>query len=227
MKRLLSFFLIAGLALSLTACGVTTPTGGAPAENDAAAADSADAGGAAAVQTGTGGNTLVAYFSWADNAVLSAEVDAVSSPSVVAPGNVQELAGWVQQQTGGDLFAIRVAEPYSSDWDECLARANEERGADARPALNARVDNLAAYDTVFLGYPNWWYTAPHIIRTFLESYDFSGKTIVLFATSGGSGLGKTAQELQTSAPAAQIKSGKLLQGRLSADALRRWVESIA
>ena len=66
----------------------------------------------------TGSDILIAYFSWADNAVLDGEVDAVASPSVTAPGNVQELAGWIQQETGGDLFSIRVTDPYSSDWDE-------------------------------------------------------------------------------------------------------------
>ena len=80
-------------------------------------------------------------------------MDAVSSPSIVPPGNVQQLAGWVQEETGGDLFSIRVTDPYSSDWDACLERANEERGADARPELMENVENLDQYDTVFLGYP--------------------------------------------------------------------------
>ena len=99
------------------------------------------------------GNVLVAYFSWADNAILEDDVDAVSSPSVIPPGNVQQLAGWVQEETGGDLFTIRVTDPYPSDWDACLDRANQERGEDARPELEERVDNLDDYDTVFLGYP--------------------------------------------------------------------------
>ena len=80
-------------------------------------------------------------------------MDAVSSPSIVPPGNVQQLAGWVQEETGGDLFSIRVTDPYSSDWDACLERANEEWGADARPELMENVENLDQYDTVFLGYP--------------------------------------------------------------------------
>ena len=98
-------------------------------------------------------NILVAYFSWADNAVLDDDVDAVSSPSVIPPGNVQQLAGWVQEETGGDLFSIRVTDPYPSDWDECLDRANEERAEDARPELVENVGNIEEYDTVFLGYP--------------------------------------------------------------------------
>ena len=98
-------------------------------------------------------NILVAYFSWADNAVLDDDVDAVSSPSVIPPGNVQQLAGWVQEETGGDLISIRVTDPYPSDWDECLDRANEERAEDARPELVENVGNIEEYDTVFLGYP--------------------------------------------------------------------------
>lgn len=96
---------------------------------------------------------LVAYFSWADNAILADDVDALSSPSVIPPGNVQELAQWVQEETGGDLFSIRVTDPYSSDWDECLERANEERGSNARPELEENVENIEDYDVVFLGYP--------------------------------------------------------------------------
>lgn len=106
-------------------------------------------------ETEDGSRILVAYFSWADNAVTDENVDAVSSPSVTAPGNVQELAGWVQEETGGDLFSIRVTDPYPSDWDACLERANDERGEDARPQLQENVENLDHYDTVFLGYPNW------------------------------------------------------------------------
>ena len=90
-------------------------------------------------------NILVAYFSWADNAVLDDDVDAISSPSVIPPGNVQQLAGWVQEETGGDLFSIRVTDPYD--------RANEERTANARPELVENAENIEEYDTVFLGYP--------------------------------------------------------------------------
>ena len=101
-------------------------------------------------------NILIAYFSWAENAVLpegDGEADAVSSPSVRVPGNVQQPAGWIQEETGGDLFSIRVTEPYPSDWDACLERANEERGSNARPELQENIRDPERYDTVFLGYP--------------------------------------------------------------------------
>ena len=131
---------------------------------------------------------LVAYFSWADNAVIDGEVDAVASPSVTAPGNVQQLAQWISERTGGDLFSIQVTEPYSSDWDACLERANQERAEDARPELTASVEQLERYDTVFLGYPNWWYGVPMALLSFLEENDLSDKQVYLFCSHGTGGL---------------------------------------
>ena len=149
-------------------------------------------------------NVLVAYFSWADNTVLDDNVDAVSSPSVIAPGNVQQLAGWIQEETGGDLFSIQVTEPYPSDWDECLDRANEERGSNARPTLTSQVENLNRYDTVFLGYPNWWYGVPMALLTFLEENNFSGKEVYLFCSHGTGGLARSVQIIEEAAPDAII-----------------------
>lgn len=149
-------------------------------------------------------NILVAYFSWADNAILGEDVDAVASPSVIAPGNVQELAGWVQEETGGELFSIRVTEPYSSDWDDCLARANQERGDNARPALEESVESLDQYDTVFLGYPNWWYGVPMALLTFLEENDLSGKQVYLFCSHGTGGLASSVELITEAAPGAII-----------------------
>ena len=150
------------------------------------------------------GNVLVAYFSWADNAILEDDVDAVSSPSVIPPGNVQQLAGWVQEETDGDLFAIRVTDPYPSDWDACLDRANQERGEDARPGLQERVENLDDYDTVFLGYPNWWYGVPMPLLTFLEENDLSGKEVYLFCSHGTGGLANSVEIITEAAPDAII-----------------------
>ena len=152
----------------------------------------------------TSGNILVAYFSWADNAILADDVDAVASPSVIPPGNVQQLAGWVQEETGGDLFPIQVTEPYSSDWDECLDRANQERRDDARPELEESVENLSDYDTVFLGYPNWWYGVPMPLLTFLEENDLSGKQVYLFCSHGTGGLAGSVEIITEAAPDAEI-----------------------
>lgn len=150
------------------------------------------------------GNILVAYFSWADNALLDDDTDAMTSPSVIPPGNVQQLAGWVQEETGGDLFSIRVADPYPSDWDECLDRANEERAEDARPELIENVENIAEYDTVFLGYPNWWYGIPMPLLTFLEENDLSGKQVYLFCSHGTGGLAQSVELITEAVPDAVI-----------------------
>lgn len=143
---------------------------------------------------------LVAYFSWADNAVIEGEVDAVASPSVTAPGNVQQLAQWISERTGGDLFSIQVTEPYSSDWDACLERANQERAEDARPELTASVEQLEQYDTVFLGYPNWWYGVPMALLSFLEENDLSDKQVYLFCSHGTGGLASSVEQIDEALP---------------------------
>ena len=143
---------------------------------------------------------LVAYFSWADNAVIDGEVDSVASPSVTAPGNVQQLAQWVSERTGGDLFSIQVTEPYSSDWDACLERANQERAEDARPELTASVEQLERYDTVFLGYPNWWYGVPMALLSFLEENDLSDKQVYLFCSHGTGGLASSVEQIDEALP---------------------------
>ncbi len=162
MKKWLSLFLALAVLFSVSGCGNTgapEPSGslsGAVSELDGQDGEEpASSAPAADDQEDPASRVLVAYFSWADNADLESGMDAVASPSVVSPGNVQQLAGWVQEETGGDLFAIRVVQPYPASWDACLARANQERGEQARPALLEAVENLDEYDTVFLGYPNW------------------------------------------------------------------------
>lgn len=188
MKKLISTLLIAAVMLTLISCG--------------AAPDAESTPGAAAPVDG--GEVLVAYFSWADNAILADDVDAVSSPSVISPGNVQQLAGWVQEATGGDIFSIRVTEPYPSGWDECLSRANEERGEDARPELVGNVEDLERYDTIFLGYPNWWYGVPMALLSFLETHDLSGKQVYLFCSHGTGGLANSVRIITDAAPEAII-----------------------
>ena len=150
------------------------------------------------------GKVLVAYFSWADNVKPDEDVDAVTSPSVTSPGNVQELAGWVQEETEGDLFSIRVKDPYPGNWDDCLERANEERGKDARPALEDRVENLDEYDVVFLGFPNWWYGVPMPLLSFLEENDLSGKQVYLYCSHGTGGLADSVNIITEALPDAEI-----------------------
>lgn len=147
---------------------------------------------------------LIAYFTWADNTVVedpsTVDVDASTSASVLAPGNAAKIATWIQQEMGGDLFSIVVTEPYSSDYDECLDRAADEKAANARPTLSTHVDGMEDYDIVFLGFPNWWYTLPMAVLSFVEEYDLSSKTIVPFCTHGTGGLSNTIRDLTAALP---------------------------
>lgn len=148
-------------------------------------------------------NILIAYFTWADN-TTPPDTDAVASPSVVAPGNTARVAQFIQDAVGGDLFSIRVSDPYPNTWDACLDRANEERRDNARPALANSVENFSEYDVIFLGYPNWWYGCPMALLSFLDSYDFDGKTVVPFCTHGTGGLANSLSQIEEAIPNANM-----------------------
>ena len=213
MKKIFSLLLTVALVFSLSSCSQEEQT-----QTTEVTAD---------------GDVLVAYFSWAENAVLpdgEGEVDAVTSPSVLVSGNVQQLAGWVQEATGGDSFSIRVTEPYPSDWDECLERANEERGENARPKLMENVANLDQYDTVFLGYPNWWYGVPMALLSFLEQNDLSGKQVYLFCSHGTGGLAGSVEQITEAAPGAAISNNIFdcyeEEAASSEAAIKAWTEEL-
>ena len=204
MKRFLVSLLSLVFVFSFTGCSNSNEKSTQSESARKTAEEAASSGTTADSGRQTNGRVLVAYFSWADNAVLDEDVDAVTSPSVIAPGNVQELAGWMQEETGGDLFSIRVKDPYPSDWDDCLERANEERGDDARPELEESVENLDDYDTVYLGYPNWWYGVPMARLSFTEENDLSGKQVYLFCSHGTGGLANSVEIITDALPDAEI-----------------------
>ena len=155
-------------------------------------------------------NALVAYFS--------------------ATGTTAKAANALANVVGADLYEIKPAVPYTSadlNWTDKLSRSSVEmRDKNSRPALADTNAPVATHDVIFLGFPVWWYVAPTIINSFLEAYDFSGKTIILFATSGCSGLGRSASGLQASAPGARILDGRLLNGRLNDEELKTWVSGL-
>ena len=154
------------------------------------------------------GKTLVAFFS--------------------AGGTTARAAKALAQAAGADLYEIKPDQPYTSadlDWMDKKSRSSVEmKDGSARPVIADRVENMDDYDTVFVGFPIWWYTAPRIVNTFLESYDFAGKTVIPFATSGGSGVEKSAGDLKAKYPGISWKKGKLLGGRVTADTLRGWID---
>ena len=143
-----------------------------------------------------------------------------------ASGVTAQAARSLADAAEADLYEIKPAVPYSNadlDWMNKNSRSSIEMNDKAsRPAIADTDAHVADYDVVFVGFPIWWYIAPTIINTFLERYDFSGKKIVLFATSGGSGFGKTVSNLQPSAPNAKIIEGKLLNGRHDKASLAAW-----
>ena len=147
-----------------------------------------------------------------------------------ASGTTAKAAKVLAKATGADLYEIKPAVPYTRadlNWMDKGSRSSVEMNdKHSRPALAETDAPVAGYDVIFLGFPIWWYTAPTIINTFLEGYNFTGKTIVLFATSGGSGLGKSAAGLRPSAPGARIVDGRLLNGRLSENELKSWINSM-
>lgn len=155
-------------------------------------------------------NALIAYFS--------------------ATGTTAKAAKVLANAVGGTLYEIKPAVPYTSadlNWMDKGSRSSVEmKDPNSRPALADTDAPVAGHDVIFLGFPVWWYVAPTILNTFLEAYDFTGKTIVLFATSGGSGLGKSAAGLRSSAPGAKIVDGRMLNGHLNEEELKAWTEGL-
>lgn len=230
MKKTGAVLFAVALVFSLAACGGEKPGSGATASSEASSVssesssapaeepvseafqESADTAAASASQEGpeeTGG-TLVAYFSWS--------------------GNTRGMAELIAQETGGDLFEIATVNPYTDDYNELLDIAQQEQSEDARPELNEQVENWDSYDTVFVGYPNWWSDAPMAVYTFLESYDFTGKTLIPFNTSASGGFGRSLSGIEESAPGATVLEGlALTESELGEEQARitSWLEGLA
>ena len=152
---------------------------------------------------------LIAYFTWARNKDLSGEVDTTTHASVqvsegVYKGDTEIVAEWIQEDTGGDLFPIKTACRYSSDFNQAVEEGGRELRQNARPELADTVSNIAGYDIVFLGYPVWWRDVPMVLYTFMDRYDLSGKTILPFATHMGGGLGASVKTIKKLEPGASV-----------------------
>ena len=147
-----------------------------------------------------------------------------------ASGVTAKLAERLADATSADMFEIEPVNRYTKadlNWMDKKSRSSIEMNDPAsRPTIATKRDNMGEYDVIFVGFPIWWYVAPHIINSFLESYDFSGKTIIPFATSGGSGMGKTNDVLAGSCPGAKLVEGAVLKANISGEKLRLWVEGL-
>ena len=233
MKKMLSVLLSMVLVLSLAACGSrnTQPAedgtaGSTAAESASVSAEtvlqeepsaSETAGTAEESETTAGtedtsedaGSIIVTYFSWS--------------------GNTAQMAQLIQEETGADLFEIEPAVPYTDYYDTLLDVAQQEQSDNARPEIAGQVENWDSYDVVFVGYPDWWGDAPMIIYTFLESYDWTGKTLVPFSTSGGSGFGRSLDKLSDSAPGAEILEGLHVSGSSvdgAGEEIASWIDGL-
>lgn len=170
-------------------------------------------------------NILIAYFSLVDIVPEGADASTYATPKI---GNTEEAALEIQSQTGGDLFAIKTIQKYPVSHSECSVIAQKEMRSDARPELSGHVENMEDYDIIFVGFPIWWYQEPMAIRTFLQEYDFSGKTIVPFCTTFGAGVEESQNNIKTLCPQAEVLKGLTLHTGTNsfADSVGKWLKEL-
>lgn len=229
MKRILPWFLAGALLLSLAACGSEAEESSqnssavplssfsqAEAETDSAA-ETSSSDTEEAVSQVSGSNILIAYFTMPED-VDTEGADAVTGASIVVEdgevlGNVEFLATIIQDTVSGDLFQIETVQQYPLEHDALVDQAAQEQDENARPELATHIDDLGQYDTIFLGYPNWWGDLPMPLYTFLEEYDLSGKTIIPFCPHGGSGFSRTESTIAQMQPGATVSENGLTISR--------------
>lgn len=223
-KQLYSIISIIGLSVMLTACS----GGENQTENTAVSQEESGEN-----QQGQH-KILVAYFTRLDNtdadvdlviqgggpygeigdSLEDADLDAIASASITirddaAHGNTQTVAEMIQEETSGDLFSIQAEDAYPVDYGALIDAGEEENAENSRPNLTSHVENMDEYDVVFLGFPNWWYDMPMPVYSFLEEYDFTGKTVIPFATSAGSGFSDTISSIKNALPESNVEENGL------------------
>ena len=201
-----------------TGCGSSSAKNNQTTKNDSAEKSSDINSSSNAVTEAVQNNTdneniLIAYFSVPEN-VDTDGIDANSGASIVVKnkdvlGNMQYMAMTIQEAIGGELFRIETTEEYPLEHETLVNQAKEEQNEDARPELATHIENVEQYDIIFLGYPNWWGDMPQPLYTFLEEYDFSGKTIIPFNSHGGSGFSNTIEEIKKLQPNATVRDDGL------------------
>lgn len=205
MKKVVFCVLLIALLVSLGACGNSTTEESAPVEGESPATPSVNV----AESEEPTISSLVVYFSWS--------------------GHTENVANVIAEQTGADIFEIIPQTPYSDDYNTLLDLAQEEQSNDARPIISGSIANINQYDIVYVGFPIWWGDMPMLLYTFFDTYDLSGKTIVPFCTSGGSGLSNTVNTITELEPDATVLAG-LHIGSSSAsepgDAVSEWLNEL-
>lgn len=219
MKKIVSLLLMVTLCVSLVACGNTKPSENDKTSNDAVRTEASNKGETKAAEnnnqttenateTQNGSNILVAYFS--------------------ATGNTKAIAESISDGLQADIYEIVPAKPYTDgdlDYNDNNSRTTQEMNdSSARPEISGVIDHFDQYDTVFIGYPIWWGEAPRILDTFVESYDFTGKKVVPFCTSGSSGISSSEDTLEGLAGSGEWVDGQRFSGTESADKVLEWAE---
>lgn len=166
-------------------------------------------------------NKLIIFYSRADENYVSGML------KQLIVGNTEVAASIIHKFTDADMFKIEQLQPYSKKYNECIAQAQVDQKRNARPELKAYPDSLDEYDTIYLGFPNYWSTMPMAVFTFLEHFDFSGKTIKPFCTHEGSGMGVSEKDIKRLCPTAKVEKGLAIHGsniEKSRKAIERWVK---
>ena len=217
-RRFLIMLAVVMIISMFTGCGSASVKNNQTTKNDSTEKssdiDSSSNAVTEAVQHNTDNeNILIAYFSVPEN-VDTDGIDANSGASIVVKnkdvlGNMQYMAMTIQEAIGGELFRIETTEEYPLEHETLVNQAKEEQNEDARPELATHIENVEQYNIIFLGYPNWWGDMPQPLYTFLEEYDFSGKTIIPFNSYGGSGFSNTIEEIKKLQPNATVKDDGL------------------
>ena len=210
MKKRIAIWLSVIMALSLVACSSTDNSSVAAPEssdNSIVVPPSSTSPADEKINSNDSGEdtmkVLVAYFSRAGENY---------GVGVIEKGNTCIIAEMIAEQVGGELFEIKRVKPYPESYNECTEEAKQEQSDNVRPELTATVENFDDYDVIFLGYPNWWGDMPMPVYTFLESYDFAGKTIIPFCTHAGSGLSSTESSIAGKCPEATVLAGLAMAG---------------
>lgn len=164
---------------------------------------------------------LIAYYSRADENYIAGRLENLEV------GNTEVAARFIQEITGGELFKIRQAKPYSKGYNACITEAKDDQKRNARPELKKYPDSISEYDIIYLGYPNYWSTMPMAVFTFLEKLDLTGKIIKPFCTHEGSGLGNSVSDIKRQCPKSEIGSGLAIKGSTvssAKDQIEKWIK---
>lgn len=239
MRKFLSMLIVLSLSFSLAACGNSNNADAAGSTSQAFQAATEESNSTEAEENETTSEEQNTEES--ENTEQTEDSDIESTTILVAyfsrtgenynvgyieKGNTHIVADMIAEQTGGDTFEISTVTPYPDDYDECTDIARQEQSENARPELAASVEGMENYDTIFLGYPIWWSDMPMAVYTFLESYDFSGKTIIPFSTHEGSGLASTESSIAKICPDSEILEGLSIRGAVAQNSQDEAQESV-